>query len=991
MLINGVEKYAFPHPIEGASVLELIDSAASARYGAIAAICGDHSLDYDSLLNASRACATALREAGTKHGDHVLCPIGFGVELLVAWLGAMRAGAVIIPVEPTWPSPRMNHVIEIARPVAVLSTNDIAKADNLANLIQVTVSADGHQRVAYSGKLPGVSDALYGFFTSGSTGAPKCAINTHGGLLNRFEFMTRKFGHGHVVFQNSAPSFDSSIWQLLWPLTSGGTVVMPDRKISLDLEAIVGIIEKQQVTMTDFVPSIFKLLVRAMRHGHIAPRRLTSLRNVLIGGEAIDPDSVHDFMRLLPRTQAVNTYGHTEASIGMVFHDVRKEDGGSIPLGRPIDNTFARIVNEHLHVVPDGTVGEIVVGGACVGLGYLGQPQLTARVFVDNPFGDCVGKKIYRTGDLGRISMQGTVEFLGRADDQVKVRGVRIELGEIEAAARAAFPQLEEVAAVVVSESGDSEIAIAYLGHHVSREDFKTALTQRLPSTHIPRFFSRLQERPLSENGKLDRKAIKASIMVNQRKAVQNLVPQAVEDRTASAVMAAFAKALQNPSINMRTDFFASGGDSIAAVSVLLDLQDELQLPVALSTIYSCPTPELLAKRLRGASSDCTASPRKFVPVPALGIDKLSAPAADVRTVLLTGATGFVGSHLLVQLLMSTNLKLVVLVRRDGTVSPQNRMQRILGQMCTLTAAELGRMRVVEGNLAEPQLGMPDDCYATLAAAVDEVVHCGAAVHFLRSYDDLEDTNVRGTLEVLQFCSTTKHKRLHHVSSLAAKAVELARSREEHIREDLAGYGFTKYASDLLVHGAINQGLHARIFRLDDVLPSIAGGHTNPRSVFDLLIRVCVREGWMPQKCGSVGLLAVDALAAWMSRFIASPPRFVQLPHVVDVFAPTYARIDEFFDVIHSQSGRNFTSLIPQAFREALSHLADSDAVMLRSLLPAETTDSGELNLFDGMTRELRENQPKGELPFEKDLRATVGSFRAYARNARIALLKEAC
>lgn len=225
---------------------------------------------------------------------------------------------------------------------------------------------------------PNAATLLYGFFTSGSTGTPKCALNHHGGIANRFSYMTRRFGAGHRVYQNSAALFDSSIWQMLWPLTNGGTSVLPEQRERWTLEEVVDIIRAHGITMTDFVPTLFKLLVRGLQSGAIAQANLASLRHVLIGGEEIDAASVHAFRRLLPGCAIVNTYGHTEASIGMVFHIATDDDGDAIPLGTPIDNTYVRIVDSDLRPVPDGETGEIVVAGLCVGAGYLGDPERSA-------------------------------------------------------------------------------------------------------------------------------------------------------------------------------------------------------------------------------------------------------------------------------------------------------------------------------------------------------------------------------------------------------------------------------------------------------------------------------------------------------------------------------------------------------------------------------------------------------------------------------------
>ncbi|MFD2350853.1 AMP-binding protein [Nonomuraea ferruginea] len=229
---------------------------------------------------------------------------------------------------------------------------------------------------------------IYGFYTSGSTGAPKCALNHHRGLVNRLTTMSRRFGDGadHVTLQNSRSTFDSSMWQVLWPLVSGGQVVLPHRDGILDLEETATTIGRYGVTMTDFVPSVLEAFVSLLEVREDLREATSSLRRMLIGGEAAGAGVVHRLRALLPGLEVTNTFGPTECSIGSVFHDVTDADADRIPLGRPIDNTAAILLDDDLKPVPVNTPGEMYLGGECVGAGYLNDPERTARVLVANPF-----------------------------------------------------------------------------------------------------------------------------------------------------------------------------------------------------------------------------------------------------------------------------------------------------------------------------------------------------------------------------------------------------------------------------------------------------------------------------------------------------------------------------------------------------------------------------------------------------------------------------
>lgn len=314
------------------SVLAMVEAAAQTHGNATAVVCGENRLTYNNLIMSARASAARLRTQGVVNKDIVLCALATGVELPIAWLSVMMANAVIIPIDIRWPESRLRAVVEASQARLVITNGDEPALRN-AGLSQLEILLDkGTALHTKEYASCTAADVLYGFFTSGSTGHPKCALNHHAGLVNRFSYMTKRFGSGHTVYQNSAPLFDSSIWQMLWPLTQGGVAVLPEQRDHWSVESLVDEIEHHQISMTDFVPTTFKLLVRALENQTIAAHRLNSLRHVLIGGEEIDAASVHSFRRLFPGCTIINTYGHTEASIGMVFHEVRDEDEDRIPL-----------------------------------------------------------------------------------------------------------------------------------------------------------------------------------------------------------------------------------------------------------------------------------------------------------------------------------------------------------------------------------------------------------------------------------------------------------------------------------------------------------------------------------------------------------------------------------------------------------------------------------------------------------------------------------
>jgi thioester reductase-like protein len=744
--------------------------------------------------------------------------------------------------------------------------------------------------------------------------------------MNRFSYMTRRFGEGHRVYQNSAPLFDSSIWQLLWPLTCGGVAVLPQDRGHWRLEAVVEAIERFGITMTDFVPTLFKALVRSMEHGQILPHRLRSLEYVLIGGEAIDPVSVHAFRRMLPAVRIINTYGHTEASIGMVFHEVSDADGDQIPLGAPIDNTFARIIDESMREVPKGSFGEILVAGVCVGAGYLKAPELTAKAFVPNPFPDLPGETVYRSGDLGRVREDGLLEFAGRLDDQVKVRGVRIELTELNVAMRQAFSSIADVCGVVITTPlGEQSLAVAYAaGKPIALPVLRQKLLGVLPASHMPQFFLHLEKMPTGVTGKTDRKEIvrRVSSMLAQSAAADQH-PQT----TLGTIKAGYQAILGAQDIGDDTHFFDYGGDSLGAIHLSLALQDSLGYFVPANLIYRYPTPLSLSAALSGTLIGQT----QALKLPTISFDNPRRPKAVSRHVLLTGATGFVGSYVLERLLVDTNLRISVLVRGKGGQCASERLRVSMRRAVPARVVPMERITTLEGDLARPSLGLSEQAWRALAMEVDEIVHCGADVNFLGAPTSLFDVNVQGTAELIRLCNEGAGKRLHHISSLAVRHVDPQATHADAAR----GYEYTKYLAEQLVADARRQGLMARVYRLDDVLPALGSGQPNERSLIHLFLKLCLRYGMAVRHSGSVGLLPVDVFAEWICSFVGEEDAFSSLPDRVNVIATCRVAIEEMTHFVAQGIGRSLRAVDYGEFLARLATDSDKDALLLRGMLPS--------------------------------------------------------
>ncbi|MFB7511953.1 MULTISPECIES: amino acid adenylation domain-containing protein [unclassified Streptomyces] len=836
-------------------------------------------LTYGELDLLAGQWASALRELGLARGDFVPLVTGGGPALPMMMLASMKLGAVFVPVDDAWPPARLAESLRRLRPpVVVLTSPGDVPAEGLTVVrVDGAIPPPGPVEPV-SRAVPTVDDMAYGFFTSGSTGAPKCALNRHLGLLNRFLTMTRRFGGQHdVVLQNSRHVFDSSLWQLLWPLTKGSEVVLPEREGILDLLLTVEEIAAYGVTATDFVPSVFNMLVELLTVDEGMRERLGSLRHLLIGGEEIDPAAVRAFRAMLPGVTLTNTFGPTEASIGSVFHEIRDEDDGAIPIGRPIDNTWAVVLNARGEPVERGTVGEIHLGGDCLGMGYLDDPERTAAAFPPNPFPEIPGPVLYRTGDLAWQRADGALMFAGRSDQQIKLNGVLIDLLEVESAVME-HPAVRQAKAVVHGE-GDLKILVCCVvldpaASGVTTETLARHCANTLTAQAVPRVFLPVRRIPLNPNGKTDRRALRgevAALLSGERTARTSEDPGTLTgpQRRLASLWQEVLPHVDAEQLGPDADFRACGGTSLTLqrlAALVLRTVGVRVAPGALAAAGTLAEQAGLLDAPGGAWSPAAdaqlhldiqlASTLAAAPGPL--------PAHEPREVLLTGATGFLGAQVLTELLDRTDAVVHCLVRADGPSEARRRIAEALGDR------DPRRVVALPGDLARPRLGLDAATWRSLADSVDSVLHVGAQVNLLLGYSWLREANVLGTAEVLRLATTGRPKRLHHVSTLAVlprvpvgdpagpaggDAVrEPAREEELPPVAPRHGYERSKWAAERILVDARARGVPSTVVRLGEVMAHSRTGRGNPVSTLELLLR----------GCRSLGLrVATDAVTDW--------------------------------------------------------------------------------------------------------------------------------
>ncbi len=489
----------------GERIHDLVVAAAGATPDLVAVSDPDTSITYRELLGGAEIVAGRLRAAGAVPNDVVALCAERSVELVIAMVGVLLADCAYLPLDPESPVARQAHILGESAPVAVLADAGHQQALRTAGASRIIgLDAAGLQRREEPGqtRTAGAEPLAYVIYTSGSTGRPKGVMVPHRGVVNRLRWGQSRYplSADDVVLQKTPYTFDVSVWEFFWPLMAGARLVLCAPGAHRDPEYLVEAVLAEGVTTMHFVPSMLGAFVREP-----GLAGCTSLRQVFCSGEALTSVLANGFTAAHP-ARLHNLYGPTEASIEVTAWECRRpEPDGAVPIGRPIPGVTAFVVDEAGRPCGPERPGELLLGGVCLADGYLGRPDLTEASFVPGPDGDLV----YRTGDLARWHPDGYLEYLGRIDDQVKLRGVRVELGEIEVVL-GGHPAVAHAVVLLRDDAGPAARLVAYVvvTEPVRVADLRAYLRAQLPEYMVPSFFVQLSALPLTSSGKADRRAL---------------------------------------------------------------------------------------------------------------------------------------------------------------------------------------------------------------------------------------------------------------------------------------------------------------------------------------------------------------------------------------------------------------------------------------------------------------------------------------------------
>ena len=872
----------------------LFDAQARVRPRATAGVDAGRSLSYGELKVRSDALAARLRDVGVRHGDRVGVCGPRCLDALVAFLGVVKVGAAYVPLDDASPPARLQAMAEdasvqvaVTLPGAVCRIRRLRTRVDLAIPVSIRTDAVTPPEVA-------ATDCAYVMFTSGSTGRPKPVAIPHGGVVRLAvsDSVTQRPRPGDRVLHAYSLSSDSSTIEIWSSLLGGACLVLIEREELLSPAALESRLRTERVTIAYLTTGVFHHVARTR------PGALGMLRFVSAGGEAMDPDLTRAVLAACPDTTVVNFYGPTENSVVSTAHVVRDLPAGTraVPIGRPLENSTCYVFRDGGGLADVGEEGELLVGGDGLALGYPGDPELTAERFIGHPFEP--GSRLYRTGDRAIWREDGELEYAGRSDRQVKLRGHRIELDGIEARLRAH----DSVGEAVVELAGDiltGYLTPAHPGRPVPVERVRQYLATWLPAPAVPSRLVTVAEFPMTAGGKVDRRQLRARTGLETDHASAPASPDGTGTRGSPAEIWRVVLRVRPAATD---DFFELGGDSLLAAEVVtrtlavlgIDAQHGSTL---IHSLLRTPT-------LEGFTSAVDALLREEGAVLASGTDfreearlVLTVPPRrgptprwdQPRDVLLTGAGGFVGAFLLDRLLRVTSARVHCPVRSRDSAHAR---QRVLANLARfgLDPAETGsRIVCFPGDLAQPGLGLAPSHADELAAGLDLVLHCAAQVNFLYPYHALRACNVDGTREIVRLAAGRRVP-VHFLSTIAVLA-GFGTAGVRHVAEDrplehadrlTMGYAESKWVAEHLLQQAADRGVPVAVHRPYEITGDRRTGACNTETAICSLFKTIAETGQAPDIPLPMDFVPVDYLAAAVVHIATGHPTTRRTYHLTN-------------------------------------------------------------------------------------------------------------
>ena len=909
----------------------------------IALIFENTSLTYKELNEKSNQLANYLRSKGVKEGSTVGIILPRSLEVLVAMLGVLKAGGCYIPIDPNLPDNRINYMLSNSNVNIVLIKNTIsesikvdAKLDINLNNSDIYSGASNNLNISVNPESPS-----YMIYTSGSTGTPKGVVLKHKSLTNlatylnkNVEFLKDEYANIPIVSITTI-SFDIFIFETLICLQRGLKVIIANEAEQNTPNLLDDLIAKHNIKAIQMTPSRMYIFIN---NQNLMPH-LNNLKYIVLAGEALPNDLLNRILKL-GDIKVYNGYGPSETTVFSSFTDVTNYN--EINIGRPLGNTRIYILDNDMNICPIGIPGEIYIAGDGVGIGYSNNEEITKEHFLKDIF--YPGELMYKTGDLGKFLPNGEISYIGRIDNQIKIRGLRIELDEIEHCILN-YPNIDKC--IITSDTDDShrQFIIAYLStsDRVSISKLRLYLKNKLPNYMIPSYFIILDSIPYLNNGKINKKALpKPETLDSDSERAPYVAPT---NKTEILITNIFQKLLSISPIGINDNFFDLGGDSLLAINLQVELLKH-NLNITYSDIFMNPTVSGLASIIISADKTVFSSINKneFEGFDTILDNTCKLPTKiefkEMGNILITGATGFLGAHVLSQFLECEKGIAYCLIRPEHGLTLENKLIKKLHFYFGNKYDELigSRIIIVNGDIIKNNFGMTIQDIESIANNISCVINCAAKVSHYGNYNIYKEVNVDGVENLLKFCLQF-NKRFYQISTLSISGNSLVdqsymeqssendiifKENNFYINQSLDNvYVRSKFEAEKLVLQYILKGLDGYILRVGNLMNRFKDGKFQPNVDENAYINRLVslaKIGCIPDYMLNTHLefTPIDSCAESIIKLIQHPSKTNRIFHLYDhnhIDVSLFIKILKKYINIDIVSNEEFMNKINDIFR----------------------------------------------------------------------------
>ena len=879
---------------ESFCIHELLTQQVIKTPDAIAVKFGNQQLTYTQLNQKANQLANYLQNCGVTSEVLVGLYLERSLDILIAILAILKAGGAYLPLDPKYPQTRLTDILNDSQVSIILTQEKLLTSlssplprgetpltpyQGKIILLDTDLTIISQQNIETPISAIKPDNLAYVIYTSGSTGKPKGVMITHQNIVNHATSIIDKYqinSHDRIL-QFTTFIFDVAAEEIFPAWLSGATLIICPQEMVTNLIEFSQFLAQESLTVVNLpTPYWQEWVLEIDRKVSQIP---DSLRLVITGSDQVLPEKLALWQKLVTEKrqniQWINAYGLTETTITSTVYQLpvnyQLNTTHSVPIGRPIANTEIYILDQNLQPVPIGIPGELHIGGAGLARGYLNRKQLTNEKFISNPISSSKSSRLYKTGDLARYLPDGNIEFLGRIDYQVKIRGFRIELGEIEAVL-AQHPLVKSSAVIVREIQPGNKQLVAYVvteDHSNIQQDLRSFLKQNLPDYMLPAFFVRLAELPLTPTGKINRRALSA-LMLELNHEIDYILPRNPLEQKLAEI---WCQVLGLEKVSVEENFFNLGGHSLATIQIISRIRETLKIDLPLQYLFTEPTIAGLTKII----NQLLQTADHITPIDDFYVDAILDSSIkpqnlpqqftnQLQHILLTGATGFLGVHLLHELLEKTSANIHCLVRAENVSEARNKLKNKLSFYQLWNEQHSQRIIPIIGNLEKNLLGLSEKEFQDLASQIDMIYHSGASVNLIYPYSVLKPANVLGTQEILRLASQIKIKPVHFVSTTSVFCPENYPENEVLLESDpldyyqglVGGYPQSKWVAEKLVMQARERGLPVTIYRAARIIGHSQIGICNTEDLFSRIITTCMQLGATPNIDWEDNLTPVD-------------------------------------------------------------------------------------------------------------------------------------